>query len=187
MLPPGGLQLHHLAAIHRAMRAHRRGGALLVVPDTAPSEVSLSYATGKWMHQPLAEANRTELASQPASGDCEETVPQSVVLQAHLHTLHVEETEALADLIGRFTAVDGIVVLNHKLMLQGFGGKVVVPDGFADKEFLHLDPRRDGDPERKKCKAIFHGMRHMSAAMACLHAGLGTLALVQSQDGDLTN
>jgi hypothetical protein len=189
------LRMVNLSAIYRSMRAHGRGGALLVVPTIAPAEIKFSYEMAPWpahvlagqpfFEAPLANAvlyeekNREWREPPP----CEDPTFRST--RENLYRSSIEQTEAEAALIGRLTAIDGIVVLNHEMTVLGIGGKIPVPDDFSTTAVLHIDPR-DGTRIQATVKETFHGMRHNSAAMACRKCGPGAVALVQSQDGALT-
>jgi hypothetical protein len=196
------LQPHHLSAICRAMRAHARGGALLVVPTTAPASISFRYeifqertprllftdghiageTEEKYVVAPLAEAVMNENAHAKREAEDRKSDPASTD-HFVLHTF--EWTDLQAAQIGRLTAVDGIAAVTHEMAVLGFGGKIPVPDDFPTRQVLHLDPRT-GVRTSLTAKELFSGMRHTSAAAACLAHGPGAMALVQSQDGALT-
>jgi len=186
------LRVHHLTAVTRTMRAHGRGGTLLVVPENAPKEMSFSYPVrlpaedavrGYSPGTPFANAvyheERTRLESAGATDDFD-----TKSLREHLATRAIEDTEAQGTLIGRLTGVDGIVVLNHQLVVLGFGGKMSVPDDFHSRPLIHIRPSA-GTRLPRTVKEAFAGMRHISAAAACVGTP-NAFAIVQSQDGALS-
>lgn len=191
---PEALKLIHLSAIYRSMRAHGRGGALLVVPKTSPEKIEFNYPIEAWpLGYPMAPFLEARLADAVARENCHrrETTPTAGedlelgILQDHIYRMFVERTEAECALIGRLTAIDGIVVLNHAMELKGFGGKIPVPEGFGAMQLLHIDPRY-GSRLLRSAKDLFTGMRHNSVTMACKESQRGALGLIQSQDGPLT-
>lgn len=191
---PTTLRMINLSAIYRSMRGHGRGGALLVVPTSAPSDIKFSYEMALWparmlagqpFHEaPLANAALQEKKHREWLVPPPDEDPEFRGTRERLYLRSIERTEAEAALIGRFTAIDGIVVLNHKMVVLGIGGKIPVPDDFNMVQLIHIDPR-DGRSTPKTVKETFSGMRHNSAAMACRKCE-DALALVQSQDGSLT-
>lgn len=185
------IKAHHLSAIYRSMRGHGRGGALLVVPNDAPTTIKFKYSTRTQpggLPGPFAGAVAHELQwDERLRNKAKEEVQQSGAnSKEHFQQLYqstIRATEAEAALIGRLTAIDGIVVVNHEMNLLGFGGKIV-PGDFGSTVVLVIDPR-DGRRTPSTVKEVFSGMRHISAAMICRQCH-GALALVQSQDGSLT-
>jgi hypothetical protein len=74
-----------------------------------------------------------------------------------------------SDSLPLLSAIDGCVILDNKLRILGFGSKI-----------NQLDI-----PEDKKSIVEHSGMRHRSAASACIHLP-NSAAFVVSQDGDIT-
>lgn len=207
VLSPGEktLQVHHLSAIARAMRAHTRGGTLLVVPQATPANITFRYPILQERIHPLifnddhivGTANETEIVAPLAEATGIENAHSKRARMSkqqpggsqpggdpfELHGIDWTDTQAAQ--IGRLTAVDGIVALNHEMSVIGFGGKVPIPDGFASHPVLHVDSQT-GVKKPTIVKQLFSGMRHMSAAAACAEHGPGALAMVQSQDGAMT-
>jgi hypothetical protein len=197
-LPDPGTQtsmLLHLSAMYRSMRAHGRGGALLVVPNASPEKIEFSYPIEAWpSNYPMAPYLEARLADAAAweHRQREKTTTQTEGEESKpgiqgdiYYNALVERTEAECALIGRLTAIDGIVVLNHAMELKGFGGKIPVPEDFGVTQLLHIDPR-SGSRLTKSAKDVFTGMRHNSVTMACKESQRGALGLIQSQDGPLT-
>ena len=152
-----------------SMRAHQRGGALLVVPndgdlwresivDPIPYAVTPRFAElGELMHERRTQPGRpweTEL------GDA-------------------------VDMIGGLTAVDGVTVITDQYELIAFGAKIARRDGHA-----RVDQVRLTEPIEDTAPTVVHptqlgGTRHLSA-MQFVHDQRNALALVASQDGRFT-
>jgi hypothetical protein len=187
------LTLHHLSAMHKAMRAHGRGGALLVVRGDVSRDVKFRYQMVQYpvmeddgiMRRvaPLQMAVKFEWHKSrelPGIQDPRDEISYPILLRHY-----IEYTDAQAALIGQLTAIDGVVVLDHAMCVQGFGGKISMPKGFSSIEVVCIDPK-DQSRTITTIGDAFAGMRHKSAAVACREHGPGALGLVQSQDGALT-
>jgi hypothetical protein len=145
-----------------SMRAHGRGGSLLVVPA----------GTDEWREsivQPIPYA-----------------VSPAFVELAQV-SLHMEE-EALAPLIesvAGLTAVDGAVLLTDTYELLGFGAKIA-----RRKRSPQVEQVKLSEPVEGVVPALIHpeqlgGTRHLSAAQF-VHDQHAAVALVASQDGRFT-
>jgi hypothetical protein len=153
-----------------SMRAHGRGGCLLVVP--AGSEVwresivpPLAYAVSP----PFSELAR--LSQEAPLG------ARRIAVQ--------EELGRTIDWIAGLTAVDGAVVINDRHELLGFGAKIARRQGCAQVEQVTLT-----EPIQRAVAALVHpqeigGTRHLSAAQF-VHDQPDAIALVASQDGRFT-
>jgi hypothetical protein len=95
-----------------------------------------------------------------------------------------EHAEAL-DFVARLTAVDGAVVLDQELGLLGAGATIQTPDASMPAEIVLEDPRSVGC-ERRVPTSSLGGNRHRSAICFCAQQEGLALALVASQDGDLS-
>lgn len=99
-------------------------------------------------------------------------------------TEKVREKEIItyADLIAKFTSVDGSVVLTKDLDLLGFGAETIM-DNMDSKHpsmcFLGYDNQED---RSKKFKD--HGMRHRAGYRFC-NAVDGSVVFIISQDGTI--
>jgi hypothetical protein len=152
-----------------SMRAHKRGGALLVVP--AGSE--------RWREsivRPIAygvEPPFTELAAvvhDPAGEG---------------HTRSCGELGRVVDAIAGLTAVDGATLITDRYELLAFGVKIGRPDGRAQVERVVVsEPIEDG-VARVLSPVQLGGTRHISAAQFAQDQP-DAVALVASQDGHFT-
>ena len=87
---------------------------------------------------------------------------------------------AYADLISKFTAVDGAVVLTRNFDLIGFGAETLVKTvDSTDPEMCFIDY---DNTENKKKKYNDNGMRHRSCYSFC-NSLEGAVALIVSHDG----
>ena len=152
-----------------SMRAHGRGGCLLVVPAGSEtwreSIVSLAYAVSP----PFAELK--QLSQEITEG------ARSIVLQ--------EELARTIEWIAGLTAVDGAVAINDRHEVLGFGAKIARRRGFAQVEQVKLT-----EPIQLAAAALVHpeelgGTRHLSAVQF-VHDQRDAVALVASQDGRFT-
>jgi hypothetical protein len=95
-----------------------------------------------------------------------------------------KHSEAL-DFVARLTAVDGAVVLTDELCLLGFGAKIATPASKAPSTIIHEDPRLPGVSKTRPVSWV-GGNRHHSAVCFCAQQEPMAIALVCSQDGDVS-
>lgn len=152
-----------------SMRAHRRGGSLLVVragdPDwrdsiVPPIPYPVSPAFGELSRLVLAPHDGRDRGWQDA-------LRRSV--------------DALAGL----TAVDGATVITHEYELLAFGAKIGRPDGSMPVDRVSITEPIVGGEVVVVHPAQIGGTRHLSAAQF-VHDQRDSLALVASQDGRFT-
>jgi hypothetical protein len=159
-----------LIQLAASMRAHGRGGSLLVVPqaseDWRESVVSpVSYS---------AVPPFTELADLMRLGEEEKN-----------SQLWLEKVQDSVEAIAGLTAVDGATVISEQYELLAFGTKIQRRTGAAQVEQVILT-----EPVVGAAAAVVHpvqigGTRHLSAAQF-VQDQPGALALVASQDGRFT-
>jgi hypothetical protein len=152
-----------------SMRAHRRGGSLLIVP--ARDE--------QWrdsVAQPIPYAVKpfADLADLLRASPAEQTA------EPWREALH-RAVEGVAGL----TAVDGATVLNDRYELLGFGVKIVRRRGSPRVERVSLTEPVLGNEAAVVDPSLLGGTRHLSAAQF-IHDQRDALALVASQDGHFT-
>jgi hypothetical protein len=159
-----------LARIAVSMRAHGRGGSLLVVPS----------GTDAWresMAGPLAYAVRP-----PFSGLAE------LVREASGRPRETRWHDALAravDAVAGLTAVDGATVIDGAYEVLAFGAKIRRREGCPELvEVVVTEPIEGGAP-RVVHPALLGGTRHLSAAQFAQDQK-DAVALVASQDGRFT-
>jgi len=153
-----------------SMRAHGRGGSLLLVPTTNETWLEsivrpIPYA----IVPPYAELSRLRAVSAEESGG---RVWQDALERA---------VEAIAGL----TAVDGATILNDDYQLLAFGAKIARRKGSPQVEQITLTEPIEGDVAQQVHPSALGGTRHFSAAQF-VHDQRDSLALVASQDGRFT-
>jgi hypothetical protein len=153
-----------------SMRAHGRGGTLLVVPtatDTWRESIvrPISYA----VRPPFSELSRLTRA---------EPEPEAL---ARWHDRMTRAVDALAGL----TAVDGATVISDRYELLAFGAKITRRDGCAPIDHLLLSEPVEGVIPTVVHPVQLGGTRHLSAAQF-VQDQREAVALVASQDGHFT-
>ncbi len=94
----------------------------------------------------------------------------------------VKEVITYADILAKFTSVDGAVVLNKNLELIGFGAESIIADQGVKEPlmcFIGYD-----DQEKKMRRFNDQGMRHRVCYRLCSMVE-GTVAIIISQDGSV--
>ena len=153
-----------------SMRAHGRGGLMLVVPEgdagwqdsivkPIPYPVVPPFAELKWL------ARETPAEKDP-------TLWQDAVNRS---------VEAIAGL----TAVDGATVLTSEYDLLAFGAKIVRRKGSPQVEQVTVTEPVEGNAALTVHPTQLGGTRHLSAAQF-VHDQQRAVALVASQDGRFT-
>jgi hypothetical protein len=145
-----------LVQIAIGMRAHGRGGTLLVVPKNSED----------WLNsvvQPLTYSLFPFLSDNISNGTLQSAV------------------EALAGL----TAVDGATVISEELEPLAFGAKILSQDGVHRVDQILLTEPIEGVRDITIDPAQLGGTRHLSAAQFA-HDQRNAIALVASQDGQFT-
>ncbi|HVD97002.1 MAG TPA: hypothetical protein VNB90_02280 [Cytophagaceae bacterium] len=164
------IMVNPLIQLAVSMRAHQRGGTLLVVPSTSDRWWSSLIHPVKYSITPpytgLAELMRLDISERTDS---------------HWQALLRTELESLAGL----TAVDGATVINDRYELMAFGAKIGRTDGNARVEKMYYHEPVMGAPASTISPAQSGGTRHLSAAQF-VHDQRDSLALVASQDGHFT-
>jgi len=152
-----------------SMRAHGRGGSLLVVP----------HGSTRW-RESLVQPVIYELS--PAFARLADLVREG----------GQEDRRAWRDSLGRavetvagLTAVDGATVVTDRFDLLCFGAKIARPDGARQVEQVVVTEPIDGDVARTVSPSELGGTRHLSAAQFAQDQR-DALALVASQDGRFT-
>jgi hypothetical protein len=153
-----------------SMRAHGRGGCLLVVP-------AQSQDWRESIVQPIAYAVSPpflELAelSRETPEESERRVWQDATVRA-------------VEWVAGLTAVDGATLITDRYEVLGFGAKIARRHGFAQVERVMLTEPIAGSPSKVVHPEELGGTRHLSAAQF-VHDQRDAAALVASQDGRFT-
>ncbi len=153
-----------------SMRAHKKGGTLLVVPHNSEEWKS---SIRQPLHYPIEPAfsGLSELMRQnPGQRD----------LSNWQRTLSRE-----VDIVAGLTAIDGATIMNDKYELLAFGEKITRSEGNAQVEEMVITEPIIGGEAIVVQPAHTGGTRHLSAAQF-VHDQRDTIALVASQDGRFT-
>jgi hypothetical protein len=160
--------LNVLVQLAASMRAHKRGGALLVVP-------SGSETWRASIVQPILYAIRpffselAELINHPAAD----------------RRRGQEALSRVVDIIAGLTAVDGATILTDRYELLAFGAKIARRDGCPRVESVTMTEPIEGSVATTINPTELGGTRHLSAAQF-VHDQRDSVALVASQDGHFT-
>jgi hypothetical protein len=153
-----------------SMRAHKRGGSLLVVPgDNDAWRESILEPAGYSIAPPFAKLARLVREKERHGQDRQ--------WQDELH----RTVETIAGL----TAVDGATLISNRYDVLAFGAKIGRRDGWTRvQEILTTEPIEGSVPTTVH-PAELGGTRHLSAAQF-VQDQRDALALVASQDGRFT-
>jgi hypothetical protein len=154
-----------------SMRAHGRGGLLLVVPAASVSwRDSIVQPIAYGLDPPFTSLR--DLGSRETGATTDDVPWRDAMDQA---------VDALAGL----TAVDGAAVMTDRYELLAFGAKIVRRRGGQPVERVALTEPIEGSVATVVPPAQLGGTRHLSAAQFIQDQKEG-LALVASQDGRFT-
>ncbi len=156
-----------LVQLAASMRAHGRGGALLVVPSDTDTWRESVVAPVLYSLRPpfseLAELMRVQADDQ----EWQEDVRRAV------------------DAVAGLTAVDGATVINDRYDVLAFGAKITRRRGSPPVEYVNLTEPVEGNSRTLATPTQLGGTRHLSAAQF-VHDQRDATALVASQDGRFT-
>jgi hypothetical protein len=153
-----------------SMRAHRRGGLLIMVPP----------GTDAWRDsivQPIAYAARppfSELAHLLGGTS-----------DAEHHPEWEESLKRAVDAVAGLTAVDGATLMTSSYDVLAFGAKIVRRRGQPVVEQMTVTEPIEGNEPIVMNPTTFGGTRHLSAAQF-VHDQRDSVALVAGQDGRFT-
>lgn len=153
-----------------SMRAHGRGGTLLVVPNSSSSWLSSIVQPISYSVAPIYSELADLISKKPHSDN-----------DSQWQESFLDAVEAVAGL----TAVDGATVLNDRYELLAFGAKIARAHGNTRVERVMVT-----EPIVRGVAAViqpleFGGTRHLSAAQFAQDQH-DCIALVASQDGRFT-
>jgi hypothetical protein len=159
-----------LVQIAVSMRAHQRGGSLLVVPAGSDQwRESIVRPVSYGITPPFTEL--AELMRQPADG---------------WHERHWQDAlERSVEAIAGLTAVDGATLITDRYDVLAFGAKIGRRDGAQRVEQVIVTEPIEGSVAATVNPAQLGGTRHLSAAQF-VYDQRDALALVASQDGRFT-
>jgi hypothetical protein len=150
-----------------SMRAHRRGGTLIVVPaGTDVWRQSIVTPVAYAVEPPFTELS--ELVCPPEPG-----------------ARRPGALERVVDAVAGLTAVDGATVVDDRFRLLAFGAKIARPDGRSRVERVVVSEPVEGGVAVEAALGQVGGTRHASAAQFAQDQP-DSVALVASQDGRFT-
>ena len=153
-----------------SMRAHGRGGVLLVVPESEDIwQQSIVHPMTYQVSPPFSEL--AALAPGPTNG----MSPRA----------WREELNRAVDAVASLTAIDGATIMTSGNQVLAFGAKVTRRKGAAQIEQLTLTEPIEGSEARVLSPSDIGGTRHLAGAQF-IHDQRDALALVASQDGRFT-
>jgi sensor domain DACNV-containing protein len=153
-----------------SMRAHRRGGLLIVVPP----------GTDAWRDsivQPIPYAAR------PPFSELTHLVESASDAEHHLQW--EDSLKRAVDAVAGLTAVDGATLMTSSYEVLAFGAKIVRRRGQPMVEQMTVTEPVEGNAPIVMNPATFGGTRHLSAAQF-VHDQRDSVALVAGQDGRFT-
>ncbi len=166
-------QVNVLVEIAASMRAHGRGGTLLVVPSEKAAWRESVVSPLLYELNPGFKGLTDLLKSKP------EGFAQAI------HHEWQEDLRRAIEAIAGLTAVDGATVINDHHEVLALGAKMTRRRGSPPVEQVsHTEPV-EGDARTLVAPAQLGGTRHLSAAQF-VHDQHDTTALVASQDGRFT-
>jgi hypothetical protein len=160
--------LNVLVQLAASMRAHKRGGALLVVP-------SGSEAWRQSIVQPIVYAIR------PFFAELAELISHPAIERRQWQ----EALSRTVDIIAGLTAVDGATIISDRYELLAFGAKIARRDGCPRVESVTMTEPIEGSVATTINPTELGGTRHLSAAQF-VYDQRDAVALVASQDGRFT-
>jgi hypothetical protein len=163
-------QVDVLVQLAASMRAHRRGGALLVVPaGTRAWRDSIVPPLLYGIDPPYSELADLVAREREESArhEWQETLRQAVGAVAGL------------------TAVDGATIVTDRFELLAFGVKIARKRGNPPVERVVVTEPIEGNQAELVPPGHFGGTRHLSAAQF-VHDQRDAIAMVASQDGGVT-
>jgi hypothetical protein len=153
-----------------SMRAHGRGGLLLVVPATSSGwRDSIAQPIAYGLHPPFTHLQ--DLMLQPADRRLDREWRDAV--------------DSVVDSIAGLTAVDGAAVITDRYELLAFGAKIARRRGGQPVDRVALTEPIEGSSAAVVLPSQLGGTRHLSAAQFMQDQKEG-LAMVASQDGRFT-
>ena len=167
---PNGETVNVLVQLAASMRAHGRGGMLLVTPE----------GSSAWRE---SIASPVLYSVQPAFAELADLMRQD--RDNRLAHEWQDDFRRAVDAIAGLTAVDGATVINDQYELYAFGAKITRRRGSPPVETVRVTEPVEGTEMSTAVPTQLGGTRHLSAAQF-VHDQRDAIALVASQDGRFT-
>jgi hypothetical protein len=183
------VRYNSLLFIAQAMRAHGHGGTVLVVREGSDWQKSIRHPvpyTGGASFLDTAfdnlQAPSAQLATQKGFFDF---IKKAFSKRQDKSTLMREKIKQQCSRIARLTAVDGALVMTPDRYTYCFGAKIQAIDPAPSAFELQVLKPIEGYAQASLNFSDLGGTRHQSAAQFAYDQP-GAIALVASQDGDVT-
>src|SRR5712671_6838473 len=165
-----GGRVNVLVDLSVSMRAHARGGIILMVPSVGD----------EWRESIV---HPIPYAVDPPFSALAELLRRGA--EEHDRREWQEELEDLVQHVAGLTAVDGATILTDRCEVLGFGAKITRRKGSPLVEQAGVTEPIEGGEAAMIHPTLLGGTRHLSAAQF-VHDQRNTVALVASQDGRFT-
>lgn len=173
----------------RAMRFHGRGGTLLVVPDGDGWRRSIDelvpYTGGASFLESDYDVSQKPSLLRPITEFFTALVKKKESSQQEKLSRMKAQVDQQCRHIARLTAVDGALAMTFDRFVFCFGAKIKTAEGQEMPNSLRVVKPVEGDAGAVVSLTDIGGTRHQSAAIFA-HAQPGSVAIVASQDGDVT-
>ncbi len=165
-----GGSVNVLVQLAVSMRAHRRGGLLMVVPPGSDAWRDSIVSPIPYAVSPAF----SELAYLVGSGR-----------EGHHHRQWQDSLDRAVDAVAGLTAVDGATLMTSTYDVLAFGAKIVRRRGQPQVEQMTVTEPIESNTPIVINPTTFGGTRHLSAAQF-VHDQRDSVALVAGQDGRFT-
>lgn len=183
------LRYTSLLTTARAMRSHGRGGTLLVVPDSEEWRRSIDspvpYTGGASFLESDYDVTLKPSLLAPVADFFSALIKKKESNQREKLSRMKSQVDQQCRHIARLTAVDGALAMTFDRFVFCFGAKIIVAEGQEVPKSLRMFKSVEGDAGSIVNVSDIGGTRHQSAAIFA-HAQPGSVAIVVSQDGDVT-
>jgi hypothetical protein len=183
------LRYNSLLTTARAMRAHCRGGTLLVVPDSADWRRSIDapvpYTGGASFLESDYDVTLKPTLLAPITDFFAALIKKKENSQLEKIARMKTQIDQQCRHIARLTAVDGALAMTFDRFVFCFGAKIITAEGQHNPTSMRVVKPVEGDTGSMLSLTDIGGTRHQSAAIFA-HAQPGSVAIVVSQDGDVT-
>jgi hypothetical protein len=178
-----------LLSISRQMRAHGRGGTLLVVPDDGEWQRSIDtpvpYTGGAvFLESDYDVTKKPSLISSVKNFFSTSSQSKTTAEREHLERLG-HQLDQQCKHIARLTAVDGALVMSFDRFVYCFGAKITSAQNQTPLTNIRAYKLVEEDSGRTVNLMDLGGTRHQSAAHFA-NAQPGAVAIVVSQDGHVS-
>ncbi len=178
-----------LLNIARKMRKHGRGGTLLVVPDNVEWQRSIDTPvpfTGgaNFLESDYDVTKKPSLVTTVTDFFGALVKNKKVTEMENLKRMG-DQVEQQCRHIARLTAVDGALAMSFDRYVFCFGAKIILAENQISVTNLTVYKPVEGDNGITHSVTDLGGTRHQSAAQFA-HGQPGSVAVVVSQDGDVT-